>query len=409
MKHGQSLGSLMGMVLLAGGLACSSSKGGGVGSGGTVGSGGMVDSGGALASGGTVGSGGLMASGGAVGSGGLMASGGRPGAGGSVATGGSTGGGGRTGSGGAVSSGGRTGTGGVVGAGGGVAVGGSITDAGPPVSSTGCGAALPAACNTTTTGPCTLDVNGKTRQYFVVLPSGYDNSKPSPVVFAYHGRGGTASSLLPTGSPYGGGYALYGVQPGMPNAVFVVPQGLDSGSEAGTDYGWPNTGGQDIDFVRAMLTWLETNLCVDKARYFSTGMSYGGMMSETIACQMPDVFRAIGSQAGSLFGSTRNCVAKPIAAWITHGDADTTVPISGDITARDMIIANNGCDTTNTSSINLVDTARIGDAATTDVTCTVYDQCTSGNYPVIWCPVPGEGHAIPSFAGAEIAKFFARF
>jgi poly(3-hydroxybutyrate) depolymerase len=30
-------------------------------------------------------------------------------------------------------------------------------------------------------------------------------------------------------------------------------------------------------------------------------------MSETIACQMPDVFRAIGSIAGSLLGSTRSC------------------------------------------------------------------------------------------------------
>jgi polyhydroxybutyrate depolymerase len=252
-------------------------------------------------------------------------------------------------------------------------------------------------------------VNGKTREYFVVLPSGYDNSKPSPVVFAFHGLGGTASSLLPTGSPYGGGYALYGVQPGLPNAVFVVPQGLDTGSDAGNQYGWPNTGGQDINFVKAMLTWLETNLCVDKARYFSTGMSYGGMMSETIGCQIPDLFRAIGSQAGSLFGGSRNCTGKPIAAWITHGDADTTVDISGDITARDMFIANNGCDTTNTRTIQLVDTARIGDAATTDVTCTVYDQCSKGNYPVVWCPVPGEGHAIPSFAGTEIAKFFNQF
>lgn len=372
-------GSLAVSSLLAAALACTNSNGLANGTGGATSVGG--------AGGGAPGTGG--GSGGATGSGGA-GSGGAPGSGG-------------------VGSGGAPGSGGVSGSGGATSTGGSITDAGPAVSTPGCGATLPAACNNTTTGPCNLDVNGVTREYFVVLPTGYDNSQPSPVVFAFHGRGGTASSLLPTGSPFGGGYALYGVQPGLPNAVFVVPQGLDSGSDSGTDYGWPNTGGQDINFVKATLTWLETNLCVDKARYFSTGMSYGGMMSETIACQIPDLFRAIGSQAGSLFGGTRNCVAKPIAAWITHGDADTTVPISGDITARDMIIANNGCDTTNTHTIDLVDTARIGDAATTDVTCTVYDQCTSGNYPVIWCPVPGEGHAIPSFAGTEIAKFFAQF
>jgi poly(3-hydroxybutyrate) depolymerase len=379
MKTHLSVSLHMALAFTLGGAACSGSKS-------TGGAGGAVGTGGATAAlGGTTATG-PTASGG-TGSGGTVAtnaSGGRAG-------GGTTGGAGRPGT------------------GGGTTDASSIGDAGPAVASKGCSGPLPAACNNTTAGSCKLDVSGKTREYFVVLPTGYDNSKPAPVVFAFHGLGGTASQLLPTGSPYGGGYALYGVQPGLPNAVFVVPQGLDTGSDAGNQYGWPNSGGQDIAFVKAMLAWLEANLCVDSARYFSTGMSYGGMMSETIACQMPDVFRAIGSQAGSLWGGTRNCVAKPIAAWITHGDADTTVPISGDIGARDMIIANNGCDTTNTSTIDLVDTARIGDAATTNVTCTAYGQCSKGNYPVIWCPVPGEGHAIPSFAGAEIAKFFKQF
>ncbi len=346
------------------------------------------------ANGGSSESGGASGAGGATGSGGALS-------GGSARTSGGEGGG-------ASAVGGKNGSGGATGNAGASGGGGSTTDAGPPVASSGCNSPLPPACNTTTTGPCNLDVNGKAREYFVVLPAGYDNSKAVPVVFTYHGRGGTAAQLLPAGSGRGG-YSLYGVQAGLPNAIYIVPQGLDSGSDAGTDYGWPNTGGQDINFVKAMLTWAETNLCVDKSRYFSDGMSYGGMMSETIACQVPDLFRAIGSMSGSLFGGARSCVAKLIAAWITHGDADTTVPISGDITARDMIIANNGCDTTNTHTIDVVDTARIGDAATTNVTCTVYDQCTSGNYPVVWCPVSGEGHAIPSFAGAEIAKFFAQF
>jgi poly(3-hydroxybutyrate) depolymerase len=384
MRTRPSFHSLAALLLFAVPIACSSSKNTGQGTGGAPATGGVVGSGGEPGSGGAVGSGGEP------GSGGVVSSGGAP------ATGGVVGSGGEPGSGGVVGSGGRTASGGATGA------GGAITDAGPAVSSTGCGAALPAACNNTTTGPCTLDVDGKLREYFVVLPTGYDNSQPAPVVFAFHGLGGTASSLLPTGSSFGGGYALYGVQPGLPNAVFVVPQGLDTGSDAGNQYGWPNTGGQDINFVKAMLTWLETNLCVDKARYFSTGMSYGGMMSETIACQIPDMFRAIGSMAGSLF-STRNCVEKPIAAWITHGDADTTVQISGDITARDMIILHNGCDTTNTSTVTLTDRTY------GEVTCTIYDQCTAGNYPVIWCPVAGMGHAIPSFAGTEIAKFFAQF
>ena len=172
------------------------------------------------------------------------------------------------------------------------------------------------------------------------------------------------------------------------------------------DYAWTNTDGRDIAFTKAMVDWVESEFCVDEARIFSTGLSYGGIMSETVACEMSDVFRAIGSIAGSLFDSPKNCGSLPIAAWITHGDADTIVPISGDITARDRILSANGCDTTHTQSIALVDTMSNPD---TDVTCTVYNQCKSGNYPVVWCPVTGGLHLMPSFAGTEIAKFFLQF
>jgi polyhydroxybutyrate depolymerase len=188
-------------------------------------------------------------------------------------------------------------------------------------------------------------------------------------------------------------------------------QGLDSGSDSGTDYGWPNTNGQDVNFTKAMLTWLEQNYCIDTSRIFSTGMSYGGIMSNTLGCQMPDVFRAIGVMSGSLFTYGQpSCMNLPIAAWFTHGDADTVVQMSGDITARDLFISHNGCSTTNTTTVTLTDSRAVTDAGTPVTTvCTIYNECTAGNYPVVWCPVPGEGHAIPSWAGSEIAKFFLQF
>jgi poly(3-hydroxybutyrate) depolymerase len=149
-----------------------------------------------------------------------------------------------------------------------------------------------------------------------------------------------------------------------------------------------------------MIGSLESNYCVDKSRLFSTGMSYGGIMSITLGCQMPDVFRALGVMSGSMFGNANSCLKNPLPAWFTHGDADTTLDISGDIAARDALIKRNGCDTTNTQ------TAAMSDGITT---CTIYNVCTAGNYPVVWCPVPGEGHTIPRFAGSEITKFFLQF
>jgi len=77
-----------------------------------------------------------------------------------------------------------------------------------------------------------------------------------------------------------------------------------------------------------------------------------------------------------------------------------TVNISGGITARDLFIQHNGCDTTNTQ------TAAMPDGKTT---CTIYNSCTAGKYPVVWCPIPGQGHQIASWAGAEMAKFFHQF
>ena len=91
-------------------------------------------------------------------------------------------------------------------------------------------------------------------------------------------------------------------------------------------------------------------------------MSYGGMMSDTLGCEMSDVFRALGVMSGSLgFCNGTNCytptcpTSHPIAAWFTHGDADTTVPIAGDQNARDHFIKNNGCDTTNTQTVAMSD------------------------------------------------------
>ena len=60
--------------------------------------------------------------------------------------------------------------------------------------------------------------------------------------------------------------------------------------------------------------------------------------------------------------------------------------IFGDITARDQFIKDNGCDTTNTQSVVI-------DANTT---CTLYNVCTAGNYPVQWCPVTGGKHEEPT-------------
>ncbi len=68
----------------------------------------------------------------------------------------------------------------------------------------------------------------------------------------------------------------YGMKPLSNNTtIFVAPNRYSA-----EDNGWPNTNGRDMDFLRAMLDKFSNNeLCIDQQRIFSTGFSYGGMMS----------------------------------------------------------------------------------------------------------------------------------
>jgi polyhydroxybutyrate depolymerase len=347
---------LLGLASLGLG-ACGSSAGTGE-TGGTMGSGGSGTS-----SGGMVGTGG-SATGGAVGTGGA-------GTGGIVGTGGS-----RTG--GTVGTGGSS-AGGKPGTGGSTATGGAAGGA----TGSGCG-------STTTTSPCSksgttcsLDVGGTTRVYYVQLPSTYSSSKPYPVVFQFHPLGGSAEQAL----------TEYRISAGLPDAIYVTPQGLTDASSGNA--GWSNPNGADINFTKAMLASVQSTYCVDNARIFSVGFSYGGMMSDAIGCEMGDVFRAIAPMSGALYSDPR-CPGTnhAVAMWGSHGLNDTVVPIADGRAARDKILKQNHCGTTTVPN-------------SADASCVDYQGCDAG-YPVTWCEFNGT-HMPPSFGTSAITAFFKSF
>jgi polyhydroxybutyrate depolymerase len=258
------------------------------------------------------------------------------------------------------------------------------------------GASPTSGCNASDWPPAakqTLMVEGTEapREFIVALPEDYDPSQPYRLVFAFHGLTGTAEQTA--GNGRGNGY--YGLASNIgENTILVAPQGLAPEDEP-DQYGWPNEDGRDIAFVRAMIDWASSAYCVDQNRIFSVGMSYGGIMSNTIGCQMSDVFRAIAPIAGALFGRGNSCMGPPIAAWMAHGTADETVTYEQGEAARDTFLAQNHCDTS---------------AEPTPVEpegCVSYQGCDEG-YPVIWCSHDG-GHTVPSFTGAAVSDFFSSF
>jgi poly(3-hydroxybutyrate) depolymerase len=276
---------------------------------------------------------------------------------------------------------GGTGVGGTGGGSGGTGVGGM----GGIAPTTGCGAATwPPGDGMTLQ---TLDVAGTARQYIVQLPAAYDPARPYRLVFAWHGRTGTAAQVARN---------FYGLETALGSStIFVSGQGL--GTEADpADTGWPNTNGVDVAFVRALYASLSSSYCVDQNRVMSVGMSYGGIMSYTLACQMSDVFRAIAPIAGASFGGGRGatCGTKPVAVWAAHGTADMDVTYANGESAKNSYVTRNHCQMT-TQPVE------------PQPYCTSYDGCDAG-YPVVWCVHDG-AHIIPSWSGAAIATFFQQF
>ncbi len=251
-------------------------------------------------------------------------------------------------------------------------------------------AAKSAGCGTIDalkSGRASIDVSGTTREYILKVPDGYDPNRPYKLIFAWHWRGGSADDVA-SGSIGGGPY--YGLEArAADTAIFVAPEGIDAG--------FANTDGRDIAFARAVLALFDAKLCIDRERIFSTGFSYGGMMSDAIGCEMADVFRAIAPMSGGLpsaehdYSGCNQVNSHPIAVWMSHGTSDLVVPFADGENARDLFVARNQCQS-QTSAVE-------------PSPCVAYQGCSAG-YPVHWCEFSG-GHTAPTFASAAIWDFFS--
>ena len=321
----------------------------------SVGSGGSTGTGGAFTAG-TGGSGvagvGGSASGGASGTG--AAGSGVAGMGGHAATGGVSG----TGAGGDLSTGGGPGTGGTTSTGG--------SGGGEPAAGCGNAAAPKGARN------LTIQVNGKSRTYVLFVPNGYDATKSIPLIFAWHSSGASGAESR----------KYYKLEPVTGDgAIIVYPDGLNGAWDLAAD-------GVDMKFFDALLASISKDYCVDQARVFSTGYSFGGMMSHSLACSRGSKLRAFAPMAGAFFDGTKSC-ATPVPAWIAHASNDPTVSFASGQAARDIWLKTNGCGTT---------TMPISPSP-----CVAY-QCSKA--PVNWC-VHTEGHVWPSFASKGVWAFFS--
>ena len=164
---------------------------------------------------------------------------------------------------------------------------------------------------------------GYQRSYRVHVPASYRPSVPTALVLSLHGGGGNMD--------YQANDAYYGQiskseQAGFiavfPNGYSKLPGGKLATWNAGHCCGAARDGmSDDVGFIRALVQRLQTQLNIDHQRIFANGMSNGGMMSYRLACELPDVFRAIASVAGT--DNTVTCTpSAPISVLHIHAKDD---------------------------------------------------------------------------------------
>ena len=163
-------------------------------------------------------------------------------------------------------------------------------------------------------------VDGIKREALVYIP-GAANSKDVPLVFVWHGHGGTMRHSART----------FDIHNKWPEVIVVYPQGLPAPGvktdPEGKRPGWQQRhgmqGDRDIRFFDAMLKTLKEEYPVDVRNIFCTGYSNGGMMTFLLWSVYPGTFRAFAPMACVSLPAVPLSVPKP--AFFLMGTEDELV------------------------------------------------------------------------------------
>ncbi len=241
------------------------------------------------------------------------------------------------------------------------------------------GATPPQACSKPATlmpgAQMTVMLNG--RQYLLHVGKGVKPGVAAPLVFSLHGLNMTPNSMESMARWF----------PLSDSKGFIVagPAGV------GGSNGWDLSGTKDFDLMKAVIDDIDSKICVDRKRIYSTGFSHGGFMSNANGCRLSDVFAAIAPHSGAAGGA---CAAKrPMPVFAFHGDADSIVSYNSGKSSVDGWVARNKCSGTPTTFT--LDNAK----------CQEWSSCEGGS-EVKFCTIPRGNHIWFRPATAAIWEFF---
>ncbi|MDR3402821.1 MAG: esterase [Chthoniobacter sp.] len=225
-------------------------------------------------------------------------------------------------------------------------------------------------------------VDGVPREALVYVPPGA-KTVATPVIFAFHGHGGTMA------------YAerKFSYHTLWPEALVVYPQGLPTAGQLtdpeGKKAGWQKAvgdgGDRDLKFYDAMLTSLRQDYRVDDKRIFVTGHSNGGGFTYLLWQARGDQIAAFAPCAAAALKTAGQLKPKPVLHLA--GENDPLVRFAWQKTTIDALLKVDQC----------------GEGQPWGDRCTLYPSKIGD--PLVTYIHPG-GHEVPPEAPAVIVKFF---
>ena len=226
-------------------------------------------------------------------------------------------------------------------------------------------------------------VDGLAREALVYAPPAA-RTNPSPVVFAFHGHGGSMQNAA----------RMFGFHEAWPEAIVVYMQGLNTPGRLtdpeGKKPGWQSRPGdqadRDLKFFDAVLASLKQDYRVDEKRIFATGHSNGGGFTYLLWATRGDRFTAFAPSAAVGTPDTIPSL-KPKPLMHVAGENDPLVKFEWQQKMMTAVRKVNQC----------------GEGKSWAGNCTIYESPAGA--PVVTFIHPGT-HAFPREAPALMVKFF---
>jgi poly(3-hydroxybutyrate) depolymerase len=248
----------------------------------------------------------------------------------------------------------------------------------------------------------TTDGLGTIRTFEVHVPADYNPTKAYALTFVFHGAGGNSAQSYSWG--------LQNVSGASEASIFVFPNGV---AFKGYGVGWDDrTHGYDMPFFDNMVKKIETSYCINSARVFAAGFSWGGDFVTALACNRGSVVRAaVINSASDEFNDHANYLtyqnlpcptaSYPAIRFVHAIGGDGAYPSPDFATTSKLLQSFHACK----STCGVVSTSV--PSSTSAMTCVSYNGCGK---ELVECSFNTSiGHALPPNWAADTWAFFQTF